>query len=168
MNLTKYALGFWVALILFSHSARAVDKPQTMDEMWKIIEAQQKQLDAMKKTFEEAQAVISPKEIDTEESIQQTKEEISHTPEEKEASQQQTQAEVKELQHKTSILAEAVETMRTALVLPEEKEYKSAYGLGPAASKVYQVDQGLSIGGYGEINYQQIKALRMTMPTLND
>ena len=29
----------------------------------------------------------------------------------------------------------------------------SVHGLGPAASKVYQKDQGLSIGGYGEAIY---------------
>lgn len=28
------------------------------------------------------------------------------------------------------------------------------YGLGPAASKIYTVDQGVSIGGYGELIYQ--------------
>ena len=30
------------------------------------------------------------------------------------------------------------------------------YGLGPAASKVYFQDQGVSIGGYGELDYQAI------------
>ncbi|MDQ3224399.1 MAG: porin [Gemmatimonadota bacterium] len=30
----------------------------------------------------------------------------------------------------------------------------SVYGFGPAASKVYKVDQGVSIGGYGEVLYQ--------------
>ena len=30
---------------------------------------------------------------------------------------------------------------------------ESEYGLGPAASKIYRVDQGVSIGGYGEANY---------------
>ena len=44
--------------------------------------------------------------------------------------------------------------MRTNLAIPEEAKYKSMYGLGPAASKIYQVGKGLSIGGYGEANYQ--------------
>jgi hypothetical protein len=52
------------------------------------------------------------------------------------------------------VLTEEVEKLRTELVVPEKVEYKSAYGLGPAASKVYQVGKGLSIGGYGEANYQ--------------
>ena len=41
-------------------------------------------------------------------------------------------------------------------LFPRKQVLKSAYGLGPAASKVYQVGKGLSIGGYGEANYQKI------------
>jgi hypothetical protein len=33
---------------------------------------------------------------------------------------------------------------------------ESKFGLGPAASKVYAQDEGISIGGYGEFLYQQI------------
>ncbi len=64
--------------------------------------------------------------------------------------------EVTVLKRQTSVLAEEVEKLRTELFIPEEAEYKSQYGLGPAASKVYQTSQGLSIGGYGEANYQGI------------
>ena len=53
MNIIKQSLGLGVALLLLSNLACAVDRPQTMDEMWKIIEAQQKQLDAMQKMLEE-------------------------------------------------------------------------------------------------------------------
>lgn len=63
-------------------------------------------------------------------------------------------ARIEEVEHKTDILAKEVRKIRDALVLPEKKELKSIYGLGPAASKVYQVDQGLSIGGYGEAHYR--------------
>ncbi len=135
MNFAKHSLGIGVALLL-SNTANALDKPQTMEEMWKIIEAQQKQLDVMKKTLE---ATASQKTAITTDAL---------------STKTQTDKEVKKLQHKTDILAEVVESMRTALVIPEEKALKSAYGLGPAASKVYQVDQGLSIGGYGEMNFQ--------------
>jgi hypothetical protein len=55
---------------------------------------------------------------------------------------------------KIGVLATEVERLKSKLVLPEGKEYKSLYGFGPAASKVYQVERGLSIGGYGEFNYQ--------------
>jgi hypothetical protein len=53
------------------------------------------------------------------------------------------------------ILAEEVESIKNQLVLPKVKELKSFYGFGPAASKVYQVERGLSIGGYGEFNYRK-------------
>jgi hypothetical protein len=51
------------------------------------------------------------------------------------------------------VLTDEVATLRTQVAVPEEPELKSAYGFGPAASKVYGVDRGLSIGGYGEANY---------------
>ncbi|NOQ13398.1 MAG: hypothetical protein GQ583_02800 [Methyloprofundus sp.] len=140
MNLDKKSLVLFSALVLSGNCVSAADKPPTTEEMWKIIEAQQEQLDAMKKTLEETQA------------------QPPLTEKEKDQAQQKTDEEVAELQHKTNVLTEAVEGMRTALILPEEKELKSTYGLGPAASKVYQVDQGLSIGGYGEINYQALVA----------
>ena len=69
----------------------------------------------------------------------------------KEAEAQQEQAKRREEQErKTGILAEEMETLKSKFTLPETVEYKSLYGLGPAASKVYQMPRGLSIGGYGE------------------
>jgi len=109
--------------------AAALQKPQTMEEMWKIIEAQQKQIDEMKTAMAET-----------------TKKQEAPAP----------QGSVKTLERKTDILSQEVEKLRTNLVIPEEPKYKSAYGLGPAASKVYQVGKGLSIGGYGEANYQAV------------
>ena len=55
-----------------------------------------------------------------------------------------------EQERKTGILAEELEALKSKFILPETAEYKSLYGLGPAASKVYQVPRGLSLGGYGE------------------
>ncbi len=61
---------------------------------------------------------------------------------------------VGEVERKQGVLAKEVRRLRESLVLPDKKELKSVYGLGPAASKVYQVDQGLSIGGYGETHFR--------------
>ena len=61
---------------------------------------------------------------------------------------------IKEVERKQGVLTREVARLREALVLPEKKELKSVYGLGPAASKVYLVDQGLSIGGYGEAHFR--------------
>ena len=99
------------------------EKPQTMEEMWKIIQAQQQQIDSMTKKLE----TVADKKVS---------------------------GDVSQIERKTDVLSEEVEKLRTQLVVPEKTEYKSAYGMGPAASKVYQVGRGLSIGGYGEANYQ--------------
>jgi len=51
---------------------------------------------------------------------------------------------------KLATLADEVQRLKQMFVLPELAEYKSLYGLGPAASKVYGLQRGLAIGGYGE------------------
>jgi hypothetical protein len=116
--------GILAALVALSASAGAVEKPQTMEDMWKIIQAQQKQIDEMKSGMQAS------------------------------APAKAANGDVKNLERKTDVLSQEVEKLRTNLTIPDEVKYKSAYGLGPAASKVYQVGKGLSIGGYGEANYQ--------------
>lgn len=117
-----------ISSLILSSPVFALEKPKTIDEMWKIIEAQQKQIEALQ------QAKSLPEEIPT----------------------KSPSSEVKTLERKTDILSQEVEKLRTNLSIPEEAQYKSAYGLGPAASKVYAVGKGLSIGGYGEANYRNI------------
>ena len=60
---------------------------------------------------------------------------------------------IAELVRKVDVLTDEVADLRTQVAVPEEAELKSAYGLGPAASRVYGVSRGLSLGGYGEANY---------------
>ncbi len=110
---------------VLSIPAQALEKPASMEQMWKIIQAQQKQIDALT-----ANSSATPKT--------------------------EPVTEVKNLARKTDVLSQEVEKLRTNLAIPEEAKYKSAYGLGPAASKVYAVGKGLSIGGYGEANYRGI------------
>ena len=55
-----------------------------------------------------------------------------------------------ESQERTKTLGEELESLKLKVALPETKELKGQYGLGPAASKVYGVERGLSIGGYGQ------------------
>ncbi|MDD5577996.1 MAG: hypothetical protein PHY16_01790 [Methylobacter sp.] len=123
------------ALIALTTSANALDKPQTMEDMWKIIQAQQKQIDEMKASMGTAPGKAATANV--------------QNPENNVAA-----GNVKNLERKTDILSQEVEKLRTNLVIPEQAKYKSAYGLGPAASKVYSVGRGLSIGGYGEGFYQ--------------
>jgi hypothetical protein len=49
---------------------------------------------------------------------------------------------------------EELARLRELLVIPEtNSELTSSYGMGPAASKVYGVRQGVSLGGYGEFYF---------------
>ncbi|MGZ5026172.1 MAG: hypothetical protein ACXWE9_03055 [Methylobacter sp.] len=116
-------------LLALSAPVSALEKPQTMEDMWKIIQAQQKQIDDMKAAMNApAPAPAAPAKT--------------------------AGNDVKTLERKTDVLSQEVEKLRTNLSIPEEAKYKSAYGLGPAASKVYSASKGLSIGGYGEGSYQ--------------
>lgn len=68
-----------------------------------------------------------------------------------EAQSAEARKKLGELGLQTEVLSEEVRRLRERLVLPETDEQKSVFGLGPSASKVYQLQQsGLSIGGYGE------------------
>ncbi|MBW2395349.1 MAG: hypothetical protein JRG95_13860 [Deltaproteobacteria bacterium] len=57
---------------------------------------------------------------------------------------------IEDLEQKMGLMIDELSRLRTQVAVPEETELKSFYGLGPAASKVYGLERGLSIGGYGE------------------
>lgn len=61
---------------------------------------------------------------------------------------------IEDLERKLDLLTDELARVRDQVAVPEEKELKAAYGFGPAASKVYGTDRGLSIGGYGEWFYR--------------
>jgi hypothetical protein len=141
--------GVLTTLVALSASVSAMEKPQTMEDMWKIIQAQQKQIDEMKASM----GTVSNKTAASNVQISTDKVAASNV---QKTDNKVADSNVKNLERKTDILSQEVEKLRTNLAIPEEKALKSAYGLGPAASKVYQVGKGLSIGGYGEANYQNI------------
>jgi hypothetical protein len=149
INIALINIALLTALAALSMPVSALDKPKTMEDMWKIIQAQQKQIDEMKAGMG---AVPSKTAV---RNAQNPDIKISdgnvQKPENKVAA-----GNIKNLERKTNILSQEVEKLRTNLAIPEEKQLKSAYGMGPAASKVYQVGKGLSIGGYGEAFYQDI------------
>jgi uncharacterized small protein (DUF1192 family) len=57
-----------------------------------------------------------------------------------------------ELERRIEVLAGEIERLRIgeAAAAPDRSEH----GLGPAASKIYRTERGLSVGGYGELRYQ--------------
>jgi len=58
-----------------------------------------------------------------------------------------------ELERQIDLLSREIEKLRIGDAA-EEKPLTSKHGLGPAASKVYRKEKGVSIGGYGEVLYQ--------------
>lgn len=60
----------------------------------------------------------------------------------------------KKVEERTTTLATELQQSRIGQLIPEKKELKSQWGMGPAASSVYNVPGGISIGGYGEMNYR--------------
>lgn len=63
-----------------------------------------------------------------------------------------------ELERRIELVAAELERLRLGEVAVEADE--SRYGLGPAASKVYRKPKGVSIGGYGELLYQNFSGRR--------
>jgi hypothetical protein len=61
------------------------------------------------------------------------------------------------IEGKLNVLAEEIDNIKQASIV-DEPTYESVYGAGPAASKVYLKDRGLSIGGYGELLVGQVRA----------
>jgi hypothetical protein len=62
---------------------------------------------------------------------------------------------ITELERRQEVLAGEIEKLKIgeAAVSADQSEH----GLGPAASKVYRTERGLSIGGYGEVIYQDVE-----------
>ncbi|MFZ5629961.1 MAG: hypothetical protein ACOY5B_12585 [Spirochaetota bacterium] len=60
-----------------------------------------------------------------------------------------------EQDRKIEVLSQEVEKLKAGKELFPAAKETGRYGLGPAASKVYEVNQGVSIGGYGEFLYNK-------------
>ncbi len=63
---------------------------------------------------------------------------------------------IAELERTVAILVDELERTRRELVVPEDQPLSSQFGLGPAASKIYDLGRGLSVGGYGEGYYRNL------------
>ena len=61
---------------------------------------------------------------------------------------------IKELNRKINILADEIEALKTNQTQITDNEALTVYGLGRSGSKVYKIDKGVSIGGYGEVIYK--------------
>ena len=69
------------------------------------------------------------------------------------AAQQTDSAELSRLRRQIEALAAEIESMKLGTEVVAQAD-TSMYGLGPAATKVYRIRQGVSLGGYGEFLYE--------------
>jgi hypothetical protein len=66
-----------------------------------------------------------------------------------------TRRQIEELRRQIDVLTREIENLKSAAPeKPAPSVSRGAFGLGPAASKVYGLTRGVSIGGYGEVLYQ--------------
>ncbi len=74
----------------------------------------------------------------------------------------ETKTDVRRLstEERLQIIEEEME--KAKLQKATAKQYKSVGGMGPAASEVYHQPQGVTIGGYGEANYNDFRSNRKT------
>ncbi len=63
---------------------------------------------------------------------------------------------IAELERTVAVLADELERTRRELAVPEDQSLASKFGIAPAASKIYEIGRGLSVGGYGEGYYRKL------------
>lgn len=65
---------------------------------------------------------------------------------------------VAEIERRIEVLAGEIERLKLGETAAEADQPQ--FGMGPAASKIYRTDEGISIGGYGELLYQSFDSRR--------
>jgi len=65
--------------------------------------------------------------------------------------EESTEERLSTVERAVDVLLEEQDRLRTIIAVPESGQLQSYSGLGPAASKVYFKERGLSLGGYGEV-----------------
>lgn len=129
-------LGVMLAVLVAVGPAAAEDLDAMKRQAQELIDQLQRELDAVRQERKE---------------LQQEREAIKKThPPAAATAAAPSATETAETSRKVDVLSEEIAKIKENFVLPEDKALKSAYGMGPAASKVYQISRGLSIGGYGE------------------
>jgi len=72
-----------------------------------------------------------------------------------ELSQELQKIKAQEVDKKVNVITQEIEKLKLGAVA--EPKYESFAGLGPAASKVYGIEKGISLGGYGEMSYSNYR-----------
>ena len=71
--------------------------------------------------------------------------------------QERDSVEIEKLKEQIDAITRQLEELQLGAEVVAQAD-TGMYGLGPGASKVYRVQQGVSVGGYGEVLYERIMA----------
>lgn len=93
---------------------------------------------------------VSPLALAEDQPIEPQEPEISSQIQSEEAQESETS----EVDEKIEILATEIQNLKSGFDLFAEVGTEGSYGLAPAASKIYRTKKGVSLGGYGEMVYE--------------
>lgn len=101
---------------------------------------------------------LQAQDIDKDQKILELERKLNKVTEEVEKLKKQSLTEQKltDIENKLNILAEEIENIKSSQVVTEHV-YEEKHGRSAGASKVYLTDNGVSIGGYGELLIGQIR-----------
>ena len=135
IRFAKALLGILLAVLVFPAAASAADEESRVEQL-------ERELDAIREELARLKAEMMAKKGGGER-----------------AEEESFADRFTELERMVEVLAQEVERKEVGASLFRKAE-KGEHGLGVAASKVYQVNQGLSIGGYGEMLFESFSAER--------
>ncbi len=164
--MTRFHLGrrfgrLWISTAaLLALTAVTTPLQAQSEEDYQRLENEVKELRTLLLELQAAQSAAEEKV----EEMQKEKAEKAEAQEEKaeEAPLAVGMAQFIELERRLDVLAAELENMKLGNAAVEESATldQARFGLGIAASKVYRVDRGLSIGGYGEAVYENFDDTR--------
>lgn len=107
-------------------------------------------------------AALAPQNADQTQRLRTLEQQVEELRKELEASRASATlaaGRIAELERRIDLLVREIEKLRIGEAA-EKAPLESVHGLGPAASKVYRKNKGVSIGGYGEALYQRFATRR--------
>ncbi|MGB7293848.1 MAG: hypothetical protein WBD99_16900 [Thermodesulfobacteriota bacterium] len=144
---------FAISFFFFSKMVHAEELSQGQRQFQKILKSKNETPEHRTERAEETKSVKKvAQEMTQEQKIEELERKLNAVTKELQDLKTQGLPEerLKSIEEKISVLAEEIDNIKSAAIV-EEPTYEQVFGMGPAASKVYKTDQGISIGGYGEI-----------------
>ena len=143
----------FLSFFCFSGIGQAAELSQGQREFQKMLKSKNETDGQKTESAEESKRIKTvAQEMTQDEKIEELERKLNAVNNELQELKSQGLAEerLKSIEEKIGVLAEEIDNIKSAAIV-EEPTYEQVFGMGPAASKVYQANQGISIGGYGEI-----------------